>query len=111
MLAGAGMGWYARQIWTPERAPISRLIAERPADIRWIYVEQVDANLAGRTVRKTQNVKVGDAAGKLHTIMTKNQDVDGVLELLRTRAPAARFGYDADAIAAFKQVKLTRRAA
>jgi hypothetical protein len=108
-LVALGMLWYVRQLWRPEQAPVARLIAERPADIRWIYVEQIDANLAGRTVRKTRSVKVGDAAGKLHTLLTKNADVDPVLDLLRARAPHARFGFDKDAAKTFKQVK--RRAA
>jgi len=100
---------YARSMWRPETAPVARPIAERPDDIRWIYVEQMNANVAGHTVRKTHAVKVGDAAGKLHTLMTKNEDVDRVLDLLRARAPNARYGFDRDAASAFKALK--RRAA
>jgi hypothetical protein len=108
-LVAIGMLVYARTMWRPENAPVARLITERPGDIRWIYVEEVNANLAGHTVRKTQAVKVGDAAGKLHTLMTKNADVERVLDLLRRRAPEARFGFDRDAAREFRQLK--RRAA
>jgi len=99
------------RLWDPARAPVARLVLERPADIRWIYVEEIASKAYGVTVNRTRTIKIGDAAGKLHTLMTRSNDTDRALELLAARAPQARRGYDADARKAFKAVKAVKRQA
>lgn len=93
------------RLWNPARAPVARLVLDRPADIRWIYVEEIASKAYGVTVKRTRNIKIGDAAGKLHTLMTRGSEVDAVLAMLAARAPHARQGYDPDARKAFKAVK------
>lgn len=101
----------AIRIWNPARSPIARLVVDHPDNIRWIYVEEIASKAYGVTVKRTRNIKIGDAAGKLHALMTRGAEVDAALALLTARAPQARVGYDAEARTAWKQVKALRRRA
>lgn len=93
---------WAGTMWDPRRAPVARLVGERPGEIRWIYVEQINSQVGGATVKKSHAVKVADAAGKLHTIMIPTKHLDPLLAQLRAAAPAALYGYDQETIAAYK---------
>jgi hypothetical protein len=93
------------RMWNPAQTPIARLVVDRPADIRWIYVEEFASKAYGITVKRTRNIKIGDAAGKLHGLMTRGTEVDAVLAMLAARAPQARQGYDDAARKAFKALK------
>jgi len=93
---------WAASMWDPRQAPVARLIGERPGDIRWIYVEQINSKVAGATVNQSHAVKVADANDKLHTIMVRNRDLERLLADLRAAAPAALYGYDKETRAAYK---------
>ena len=111
LLLGAWMVRWAASLWNPARAPVTRLIAERPRDIQWIYVEQINSTLAGQTVKKTHSVKVVDERDKTHTLMVANRNLDAVVSGLRAVAPDALHGYDPATIAEHKARVARRRAA
>ncbi len=109
VLLAAVMLRMVASLWNPARSPVARLLDERPADVRWIYVEQIDSRVGGVTVKKTHAVKVADAADKLHTLMIANRDLDTLLTSLRAAAPSALYGYDEATIAAYRAQKVARR--
>ena len=59
---GLAIGRLAYTMRNPERAPVVTLVKERPQEVAWIYVQQIDSQAAGVSVRKTHNVKAATFA-------------------------------------------------
>lgn len=73
--------------------PLLRLIFNEPNRIAWVYTENIRLYS-----RETQNVNlyIYSTDKKRHFLMSTRKNVDSLLEVLKARAPHARFGYDKD---------------
>lgn len=76
---------------TPD--PLMKLIFNEPNQIAWVYTENI--RLYGR---QTQNVNlyIYNTGKKRHFLMSTQKNIDGLVEIVRNRAPHAHFGYDTE---------------
>lgn len=91
------------QHWVPERAPVARILLDRPDDVVWIYVQEVQGQAYGVQMRK-HNIKLALADGRtLLTLSVPHKRKDELLELLARLAPRAVFGYSRELAKRYKQ--------
>ena len=100
---GLAIGRLAYTMRNPERAPVVTLVKERPQEVAWIYVQQIDSQAAGVSVRKTHNVKVANVDGKTYTLAVASDQIEGLLTLLSQASPQAAGGYSKELEAQYKQ--------
>ena len=89
----ARMTW---QHWDPHKAPLMRVLRERPGAIVWIYVEEISGQAAGVTVKRNFNIKIALADKKVHTLAVKPEHKERVLEILAAYSPQATIGFSRD---------------
>lgn len=72
-------------------SPLVRLIFKEPSRIAWIYTENIRLYN-----RESQNVNlyIYDIAKKRHFLMSTKKNIDGLVAVLKDRAPHAKFGFD-----------------
>jgi hypothetical protein len=93
----------AKIIWPnlrPSKAPLVRLLRERPENVAWIY-DTPDPGPRGRTITHTIHVHDTDKRG--HTFMVKVAEVGGMMETLKSFAPRATFGPSKENETKYKQ--------
>jgi len=73
--------------------PLMKLIFSEPNQIAWVYTENIRLYS-----RPTQNVNlyIFSAGKKRHFLMSTQKNIAGLVEIVKTRAPHAHFGYDAE---------------
>ncbi len=84
----------AWQLHDPIRAPLTEMLLNRPRDIAWVYIEQINSRAAGVTLSRAQIIKVCTVGKKTLPLNVSGDQVDAVMAALYAYLPHATFGYD-----------------
>jgi hypothetical protein len=96
----------AYKLRDPRKNHIVDLLTERPHDIAWFYVEEVQVRYGG----KTRTVRLWKTDGKQVAISLVAEDMDAILAEIARRAPHAAQGFTPENQRRYKQVKQARAA-
>ena len=95
-------GFVAFQAWKlrdPRKNHIIDLLTQRPHEIAWFYVEEVQVRYGG----KTRTVRIWKTDGKQVAISLVVEDMDAILAEIARRAPHAAQGFDPATQKLYKQ--------
>ena len=88
------MGWRNRR---PETSVIARQLTQKPGDICWIYIEQIQSGAYGAKVGKGQlTIKLGLVTGKTLSLSVAHGNAEEIMELLGEMVPGATKGHSSE---------------
>jgi hypothetical protein len=103
-VVGVALLWVAAVKLSPRRSPLLVALRERPADLVWLYTQDVVVRVSGAALPpRNCVVHVKFADGKSLGLNLKKTKEAEVLGAIRQLAPSAVFGYSPEREARFKQ--------
>ena len=91
-LCSLAIGRQAILYWDPMTSPVMAILRDKPGEIVWIHVVQMNTQSGGITVQKTYSVRVWTDK-KPYNLNVKAEQKDELLSVLSAIAPQATCGY------------------